>query len=325
MPPGWRLPASMGRTSQMWLHHGAAGRPTLATLQSYHRYHQSLSWAMIGYSWAVTGDGTIYEGRGWGRAGAHTLTWNTRSHAIVLVGDWSSATVPQPMVDACATIMRHGIRVGALTPDVRIGGHREASGNSTTCPGGGGMRALPRIRNAMASGRPQPAPPNESWYEMATQRDLERALRAVLRDDAGDAVWGHRIGHGADKRASTLLSRLQGGGIDDVLAAVGNVPARVAGTVDVDRPDPSGWLWVADSDVDEGIARAAAALTGGQYRRWAGEPVRGSHVVIVGALGRLPVEQVAPGADDPVILQGESREGTAEAVAAWIAGGHDAG
>lgn len=317
MTPGWRLPGQIGRTGHVWLHHGAAGRPTLATLQSYDRYHRSLGWAMLGYSWAVTGDGTIYEARGWGRAGAHTLTWNRRSHAIVLVGDWSSGTVPQAMIDACGAIIRHGIRVGALTSDVRIGGHREASGNSTTCPGAAGMRALPSVRNAVASGRPQPAPPAESWYEMATQRDLERALRSVLRDDAGDAVWRHMIGHGADTRASTLLSRLQGGGIDDVLAEVRNVPARLAGMVDGDRPDPSGWTWTAQGDVDEGIALAAASASGGRYVRYDGEPVAAERVVIVGALGNRSAEVVAPDAD-AVILQGDSRSETAEQVAAWL-------
>lgn len=37
-------------------------------------------------------------------------------------------------------------------------------------------------------------------------------------DRIAEAVWRYRIGHGADLNASTLLSRLQGGGIDDVLA-----------------------------------------------------------------------------------------------------------
>lgn len=315
MPPGWYLPARIGRTSHCWLHHGAAGTSTLATLLSYHRYHRSLGWAMLGYSWAVLGDGTIYEARGWNRAGGHTLTWNLRSHAIVLVGDFSRRNVPQPMIDACATIVLDGIEKGALSSNVRIDGHRNASGNNTSCPGNGGMRALPSIRRQVAAGGRE-----RTWFEMASRRDLENALRNVLRSDAGEAVWGHTIGHGANRRASTLLSRFQGGGIDDVLSAVDAVPHRVAGALDVVPPDPSGWVWVADGDLDEGLARMGAISSGGDFVRWGGRSVSGDKVVVVGRLGRVGADTVAPTAEKVVILQGSTREETAKQVFSFLQG-----
>jgi len=143
----WRTPSWIGQTGECWIHHGASGSATLATLRAYERYHvDTLGWYALGYSWAVTADGTIYEGRGWHRAGAHTRGRNNISHAVLLVGDWSSGTVPDAMIRSAARVIRHGRDIGALTSDCTIGGHRQAPDQSTSCPGAAGMRAVPKIR-----------------------------------------------------------------------------------------------------------------------------------------------------------------------------------
>ena len=188
----WRTPSWIGQTSECWIHHGARGQPTLATLRSYERYHvRTLGWYALGYSWAVTAD-EIYEGRGWHRAGAHTRGRNGISHAVLLVGDWSHRDVPAEMVAMAAEVIRDGIDRGALTADVTIGGHREAPGQSTQCPGAGGMRAVPRVRKLV----------EEDPMAKLDQDDYEAIARAVWRELLDDRVTGEA------KYAATLLTRI---------------------------------------------------------------------------------------------------------------------
>lgn len=41
-------------------------------------------------SFAIGGNGKIYEGRGFDRVGAHALEYNPKSIGICLIGDWQS-------------------------------------------------------------------------------------------------------------------------------------------------------------------------------------------------------------------------------------------
>ena len=204
----WSTPSWIGRTSEIWLHHGAAGSPTLATLRAYERHHVSTNgWLALGYSWAVTADG-IYEGRGWHRAGAHTRGRNDVSHAVLLVGDWSSATVPPQMVDMAAEVIRDGIDRGALTSDVTIGGHREAPGQSTACPGLGGMAA---VRKIAAKAR-QPKEPDMD----------EQTLRRIVREEIDRASDSRNLGDDARRVRISLRA----------LARASDVPVDVDGPAD---------------------------------------------------------------------------------------------
>jgi hypothetical protein len=161
----------------------------LATLRAYERFHvQTLGWLAPGYNFAITGDGTIYECRGWWTAGGHTSGRNRISHAVVLVGDFTTRTVPEPMVDALVWLTREGHRVGALRAPVISGGHREAPNQSTQCPGAGGLAAVRRARLKLTQTTP-PAPPVEEVDTMFAGlkqgdrsprvEELQRVLNAV--------------------------------------------------------------------------------------------------------------------------------------------------
>lgn len=164
---------------EIWIHHGAGGSPDLATLRSYDRYHTvTKGWGALGYSFAITVDG-IYEGRGWGKQGAHTKGRNRLSHGIVLVGDWTSKTVPQSMVDSLAWLVRLGQRVGAA-PLTITGGHREAPGAFTACPGAGGMDAVARARRLLTL-------PNTNGEDGMPSAD-----------EVAEAVWNYRVNAGND-------------------------------------------------------------------------------------------------------------------------------
>lgn len=60
----------------------------MKSMQDYHQIDHG--WNDIGYSFAVGGDGKVYEGRGFGVIGAHAPNYNGRSVGICMIGDWRS-------------------------------------------------------------------------------------------------------------------------------------------------------------------------------------------------------------------------------------------
>lgn len=116
--------------------------------QAIERYHSvTLGWNGIGYSFIIHRDGTICEGRGWGRSGAHTETRNSTAMAICFIGhgDLQPATEAQWL--AAEWLIREGIRLGHLTPNPIITGHRNYSTKGKSCPGDLIYPHLGRLRN----------------------------------------------------------------------------------------------------------------------------------------------------------------------------------
>lgn len=157
--PTFDLPAM-----RWWVHHGAGGDATLRTLLGYERFHvKTKGWRALGYSFAICYDGrkaTIYVARGWGGVGAHTQGDNDESHGVVLVGDWTRGPVPEPMVAALAWLILRGEEVGAGPREI-TGGHRNAPGAQTSCPGAAGMQAMRGARELIAVSEPTPTPDEE--------------------------------------------------------------------------------------------------------------------------------------------------------------------
>ena len=221
----WGTPSWIDQTDEVWVHHGASGTGDLATLRSYERYHvDQLGWLALGYSWAVTADGTVAEGRGWHRAGAHTRGRNSESHGLLLVGDWSSSTPPTRMLRAAAQVIRHGRETGALTADCRIDGHRNAPGASTACPGAGGMHALDTIRRLADEG--EDAPMDGTLLYVTSREGTPDALaalwQAVGRGD-GVAVTADRDLAQAELDRGTTVLAVGGPAADELGDAEGVV------------------------------------------------------------------------------------------------------
>jgi hypothetical protein len=107
-----------------------------AHMRAIEHYHSvTLGWDGVGYSFVIFPDGTICEGRGWGQQGAHTETRNATAAAFCFTGhgDLMPAT---PMQWAAARwLIGDGIRVGALTPNPIISGHRNYTKKGKSCPG----------------------------------------------------------------------------------------------------------------------------------------------------------------------------------------------
>lgn len=47
-------------------------------------------WSDIGYNFVIGEDGNVYEGRGWGKKGAHSIPFNSKSIGICIIGNYSS-------------------------------------------------------------------------------------------------------------------------------------------------------------------------------------------------------------------------------------------
>ena len=143
-------------TPRLWLHHGASGTSDIRTAIAYVRYHINTNgWHDIGYSFLIA-EGKVLEGRGAGRAGAHTRGDNHGSHGICMVGHYESRRPSTRDMDALAWLVRHG-HGRRWWPATFTGGHRDAPGARTSCPGTALWRELPNI-NRQATSTPDPAP-----------------------------------------------------------------------------------------------------------------------------------------------------------------------
>lgn len=110
----------------------------------------------ISYTFAVTPVGRIYEGHGIARQGAHTAGLNSAARAICWVGNYDEDEPTDEMLAATAWLVRHGHAQG-WWPARITGGHRDAPGASTACPGRYAYRLIGDIN--WAAGRAATPPP----------------------------------------------------------------------------------------------------------------------------------------------------------------------
>jgi N-acetylmuramoyl-L-alanine amidase len=161
-PPKWREAISISKG--VFIHYnGGSNLPAnvvagdfnavcahLRGVQSYHMNTQG--WPDIAYSFCVDSVGRIYELRGWGVAGAHTLGWNWDSHAIYLPLGGDQAPTDTQIAAANQVIAEHDRRFGAGF----VKGHQQAP-NSTSCPGGPTMARI--LAGDFHATDPMPPPP----------------------------------------------------------------------------------------------------------------------------------------------------------------------
>lgn len=139
--------------SEFWLHHSVTIAPDLlppftdddAAVRTLERIGESRFGGGISYTFAVTPVGRLYEGHSFHRQGAHTKGHNTVGAAFVLVGDYSKRAPTDEQRDTIARRMVRLHRTGKATRHTLNGGHRDASGNSTACPGDAGHAAIADI------------------------------------------------------------------------------------------------------------------------------------------------------------------------------------
>lgn len=162
----------IARTPRLWLHHTVtAEAPSAKVIKQIQNYHMdSKGWKDIAYSFLVDVGGQSWEGRGALVAGGHTAGDNTSSHAICAVGNFDANMPPAAMIEGIAQLVAHGYRSGWWTTKTITGGHREAPGASTACPGRHlfamipaiNKRALEIIGSPTTPVAPTPGPPPPS-------------------------------------------------------------------------------------------------------------------------------------------------------------------
>ncbi|KAJ0173084.1 hypothetical protein K1T71_011260 [Dendrolimus kikuchii] len=103
----------------------------MRAMQDHHQLTNK--WQDIGYSFAVGGEGSVFEGRGWQAVGAHAVGYNTNSIGIVLIGDFVSNLPPARQLETVKQLIQVGVDLGYIRSDYRLIGHRQAT--ATECPG----------------------------------------------------------------------------------------------------------------------------------------------------------------------------------------------
>ena len=275
-----------------------------------------MGYVCVGYTILVTVDGLVGAGRPLNVVGGHTRGFNTTRHAITLIGNFSRKRPPPAMEEAVIGIYRHGIDRGWWDP--RFTGHRDHG--STACPGGGAYPRLSHYRTA------QPARQEEDWFSMADEKDLERVVRRVAREER-EAVVDELLARRRRGEGRSLESVIHSGGLRldeypnphpfDLPVMVSRIEDRLKEPPSESKVTDPGTVVVADNDIDEGFARVLAAMTGVQVQRWEGTPLDVETVILVGAAGGLSADIV--GAENVVRLQGSDREETAVKVAEFLA------
>ncbi|WP_007023083.1 N-acetylmuramoyl-L-alanine amidase [Saccharomonospora iraqiensis] len=179
-PDGFRnapLPAS-----EVWLHHSVTPAPEwnfadeAAAVRRLEQIGQERFGGGISYTFVVPPSGRVFEGHSVHRQGAHTGGRNDFSRAICLIGNYERRRVSRQQVDAVAALLRHGHARGWWRQARLTGGHRDAPGASTLCPG---RYAQARIAEINRSAQEDDMPSSDEvaravWTHWIYNRRLKR-------------------------------------------------------------------------------------------------------------------------------------------------------
>ncbi len=125
-------------TPELWLHHSAGeqfGAAGMRMLQSF-TLHRGDGYVDLEYTFVVDHQSLeVFESRGPGHDTAATYLHNSQSHAVCCMGNFQNDAPSPQLLDRLAQIAVMGYQHGWWAYPRYTGGHRDASGNSTACPG----------------------------------------------------------------------------------------------------------------------------------------------------------------------------------------------
>lgn len=164
-----------------------------ADVLSMHRYHLEQGWGGIGYNFLAFQGGNAYEGRGWGRTGAHTAGRNSSSVGICLVIDGTSVVPTQAIIDTVEDIIAQGISLGHISEIHTRAPHDQFQAKD--CPGRfvkassllgtKGIPTLPDIIRARPTLRLGKGGKNADSDTVAAVRELQRRLKLKPEHQTG--------------------------------------------------------------------------------------------------------------------------------------------
>lgn len=105
-------------------------------LRAIENFHvNTRGWDGIAYSFLIFPDGTIGEGRGWGRSGAHTEGRNSTAAGVCFIGHGDLQPATEAQWAATRWLIAEGIRLGKLRSNPAVATHAKYSLKGKTCPG----------------------------------------------------------------------------------------------------------------------------------------------------------------------------------------------
>lgn len=143
-------------------------------------------WNGIAYSFLISFDGTIYEGRGWGRQGAHTENRNSTAAGVCFRGHGDLQEATPAQIASAQWLIGEGIRLGKLKPNPKISSHSDYSLKGKTCCG---LKIRPilgvfkNITGPSTSHTPTPSEEDISIMDKATQDFLTMHFEAIKARD----------------------------------------------------------------------------------------------------------------------------------------------
>lgn len=228
---------------EVWLHHSATSSAGVTSSQALDTLSVRLLETIgqqrfgggISYTFAVTQSGRVLEGTGPARLGSHTKGHNTIGRAIVLVGNYDVAQPSAAQLHAVAELLVFGHAQGWWTRPALDGGHRDASGASTECPGRYAEAHVLDINRDAAgqlAGDTTREEPDLSPDESRKLSELHSALTQEHHDyrghhDAADDIPAGQV-LSIRNEMHTLFAGLQTQ-LTQVLAALGRPPAGPTG------------------------------------------------------------------------------------------------
>lgn len=128
----------MRSINRIVIHHSLTADSGTVSWDAIRKYHVDVNgWSDIGYHYGVELVGSRYEvfvGRPLRKQGSHAVGANRDSVGICLVGNFTLAAPPQPMMQLAAELCADICSVFGF-PAGKIFGHRDVSDNRA-CPGG---------------------------------------------------------------------------------------------------------------------------------------------------------------------------------------------
>ncbi|XP_055551516.1 peptidoglycan-recognition protein SC2-like [Wyeomyia smithii] len=109
----------------------AACAQQMRNIQNWHM--NGNGWSDIGYNWCIGENGAAYEGRGWGRQGAHAPGYNDRSVGMCVMGTFTNVIPNAAARNAAQQLISCGVSLGHISGSYWLIGHRQAT--ATACPG----------------------------------------------------------------------------------------------------------------------------------------------------------------------------------------------
>uniref|UniRef100_A0A8W7NGA1 Peptidoglycan recognition protein long class n=1 Tax=Anopheles atroparvus TaxID=41427 RepID=A0A8W7NGA1_ANOAO len=92
-------------------------------VKSIQKYHmQTSKFSDIGYNFLIGGDGSVYDGRGWLKVGAHTKDYNFISYGIAFIGNFEKEQPTESQMEQLDALLRNCTGRAALTDSYRLFG-----------------------------------------------------------------------------------------------------------------------------------------------------------------------------------------------------------